>query len=143
VRKFAKFIGELPFVGKMTIRPFVYSFYQSKTETERQRSYLHLMILLVFFVLFHAVLGWMGLQMFGFVAPIWVRVAGGLYALANICVVLTQIYLGFRVTKFLFDGLYPRTNRVRPEWNSAEALTMVSVTIGGQIVFFLLYSLYK
>lgn len=143
MKEFARFIGMLPFAGKMTIRPLVYRFYQSTTKTERRRSYLHLVVLLVFFVLFHAVQAKMGVQALSFNAPTWVKAISGLYALANICVVLTQMYLGFRATNFLFKGLYPRTNRSHPKWTDVEVVTILAVTLGGQIVFLLLYSLYK
>jgi hypothetical protein len=143
MREFARFINILPLSGKITIRPLVYRFYQSTTETERGRRYLHLVVIIAFSILLHAVQAKMGIQALNFNAPTWAKAISGIYALTNICVVLTQIYLGFRATIFSFKGLYPRTKRSHPDYTGVQVIVMLAVTLGGQIVFFLIYSSYN
>ena len=140
---FTKFVGRLPFAGKMSIRPLVFGLYHSTTAVERRKSYLYILTLLVFFVLLHAVQARMGIQALGFNSPIWAKAISGLYALANVFVVLTQLHLGFRTTRFFFGGLYPRSKRSYVDYSGAEVEIMLAVTIGGQIVFLSLYSIYR
>lgn len=143
MKKFTKFIGKFPFSGKISIRSLVFSLYQSTTVVERRKSYLRLVALLVLFVLVHGVQAGMGVQVLGFDSPIWAKAISGLYALINICVVLAQVHLGFRTTQFFFKGLFPRRRRSYVEYSGAEANVMCTVTLGGQIIFLLLYLLYK
>lgn len=140
---FSKFVGRLPFAGKMSIKPLVFALYQSTTSIERLKSYISILILLIFFVLLHTVQARMGIQALSFNSPIWAKAISGLYALANIFVVMTQLHLCFRTTRFFFVGLYPRRKRSYAGYSGDEMMTMLVVTLVGQIVFLSLYSLYK
>lgn len=138
---FTKFVGRLPLSGKMPIRLLVFGLYHSTTAVERRKSYLYILTILVFFVLLHVVQAIMGIQVLGFNSPIWAKAISGLYALVNVFVVLTQLHLGFRTTRFFFRGLYPRSKRSYIDYSGAEVA--MAVTLVGQIVFLSLYSIYK
>ncbi|NTW13930.1 MAG: hypothetical protein HGA31_02770 [Candidatus Moranbacteria bacterium] len=140
---FTKFIGKLPFSGKLAIRPLAYRFYLSTTSSERKRSYLALLALLAFYVLTHAVQAEMGTEILRQDSPIWAKVIAGIYAVVNTCVTLTQIHLCLRATHYLFLGHYPRIQRSVPEWSDAETKRMVSVTFIGQAIFLVVYILFK
>jgi hypothetical protein len=140
---FTKLVGRLPFAGKMSIRPLVFGLYHSTTAIERRNSYLRILRLLAFFVLLHAVQTEMGIQALGFDSPIYAKAISGLYVLANVLVILTQLHLVFRTTRFFFSGLYPRSKRGYVGYSGAEMAIMLAVTIGGQIVFLSLYILYR
>ena len=142
MKSFAKLIGKLPFAGKLAIRPTIFSFYQSVTERERRRNYLWLLLLFVSFVLLHGVQAKMGIEALGFDSPIWAKMVSALYAAANICVIVTQIYLGFRVTRFVFTAPYPRMRRKGNDYSAKQANTMLVVTLGGQVIFLILYCWY-
>jgi hypothetical protein len=143
MESFAKLIGKLPFAGKIAIRLIIFSFYQSMTAQKRRWNYLWLMLLLVFFVLFHGVQAQMGIEALSFDAPYVVKVVSALYAVANVCVVLTQMYLGFRATHFLFCAPYPRMQRRDRGYSAANTAIMFAITLGGQTIFCFLYNLYS
>ena len=143
MKRFAKLIGRLPFAGKMTIRPFIFTLYHSTTMEERKRSYLRFVVLIIFFVLLHGVQAEMGIRALSFNSPLWAKAISGLYAIANISVVLTQIYLGFKATRFRFCAPLPRAKRKDDGYSSADALIMMAVTLGGQILFLFFYNWYR
>lgn len=143
MKSFAKFISRLPFTGKISIKQLVFGLYQATTPEERRRSYLKLAALLVLFILPHAVQMKMGISALGFNSPIWAKGVSALYALANSCVVLTQIHLGYRTTRFFFWGLYPRAKRSYAKHSGTEVAIIRAVTLGGQIIFLSLYNLYR
>jgi uncharacterized membrane protein YhaH (DUF805 family) len=142
MKSFAKLVGKLPLIGKLLIRPYVFNLYQSMTSRERRRNYIHLMVLLVLFILFHGVLAKMGIRALSFDSPMWVKVISVLYAIANICVILSQIYLGFRATHFFLKAPL-RAGKNDCGYSDAETVVMIIVTLGGQIVFFSLYLWYS
>jgi len=142
MKSFFRFIGMLPFIGKIGIKLLVYHFYQSMTASERKQSYLHLIVFLAYSILLHATQAMVGIQALSFNSPLWVKVISGLYAIINICVILTQAYLGLRITNFWRRGMCPRTNKAMPEWTISEVATMLAVTFGGQIFFITLYLWY-
>lgn len=140
MKGFTKFIGRLPFAGKMSIKPLVFGLYQSTTQEERQWAYAKLAGLLVAFILLHGVQMTMGVEALEFDSPIWAKVVSALYAIVNFCVVLTQLHLGYRTTRFYFKGLYPKTKRGYTEHSGNEVAIMLAVTLGGQIIFLSQYS---
>jgi hypothetical protein len=143
MKSFTRFVGRLPFSGKLLIRQFVFGLYRSTTKTERRRKYLSLVILLSIYVPVHVLQAVLGIQALDFNAPIWVKVFMSLYALINISVVLVQISLGFRATKFCFRGLYSQTKKkYNHVLSTSERRTIQLVTGGGQITFVVLYALY-
>ena len=143
MKRFAKLIGMFPFCGKLTIRPFVFGIYQSTTGGGRWKNYAALMVVLLLFILLHGLQAKMGVEALNFSAPIWVRGVAGLYALINACVVLTQIHLVFRATYFSLAKPLAKEKRVYYCHSEAEKLKMIVITLGGQIVFLLIYILYK
>lgn len=143
MKGFAKLIGRLPFAGKMSIKSLVFGLYQSTTREERQWSYAKLAGLLVLFILLHGVQMKMGIRALEFDSPIWAKVVSAIYAIANFCVVLTQIHLGYRTTRFFFRGLYPRVKRSYTEHSGTEVAIMLVVTLGGQIIFLSQYLWYS
>ncbi|MEK7514468.1 MAG: hypothetical protein AAB587_01455 [Patescibacteria group bacterium] len=143
MKSFAKLVGMLPFIGKMLIRPYVFNLYQSTRGEERRWSYVYLMVLLVLLTLFHGVLAKMGIRALSFDSPIWVKAISALYTITNICVILSQIYLGFRATCFFLRARENRAWRNDTGYSAAEAVTMIAVTLAGQIIFFSLYLWYS
>lgn len=143
MKSLAKLIGKLPFAGKMSVRRKISALYQSTTAGARRQNYLYFMVFLAIFVLLHAVQACMGIETMSFDAPLWVRGIGAFYATVNICVSLTQVYLGFRATRFCLCAPYPRTVKKDDGFTDAQATAMVAVTLGGQILFLLLYLRYK
>mgnify|MGYP001600585050 FL=1 len=99
--------------------------------------------LLVLYIFFHGIQAEIGFEALHFDAPVWVRIIFGLYATANTCVVLTQIYLLYRITIFLFKASLPRIKRNPPEFSDVEKVRMVGITIGGQILFFVFFLAYQ
>jgi hypothetical protein len=139
MKSFAKLIDKLPFAGKLTIHPVIFGLYQSTTKEERRSSYLQILGLLILFILFHVLQVNMGIKALEFNAPVWVKVVSALYAIANTCIVLTQIYLVFRTTRFYFCAPLPRMMREYAGYSDVQAVTMIAVTLGGQIIFLSLY----
>ncbi len=143
MKSFTRFVGKLPFTGKMPIRQFVFDLYRSTTKEERRRKYLSVVILLSVNVLMHGAQAAIGIQALSFKTPLWAKVFMGLYTLTNISVVLAQISLVFRATGFCFRGPYSREKkRYRDVFSTSEIKTMWAVTVGGQIAFVFLYALY-
>ena len=143
MRSFVRFVNRLPLAGKLAIRPFIFSLYQSTTKKERRRRYLSVLILFGFLFCTHVYQAWSGFRVFSFNAPIWAKAIGGLYALVNASVVVAQVSLLIRATRFFWKGAFPRTKyRQCRLFSSSEALTMMVVTLGGQIVFGLTYFAY-
>lgn len=143
MKRFARFIGTLPFLGRMKIRPRAYAFYLSTTRTQRRQNFTHLLVLLMFFVLLHAYLAWFGFYAMNFESPFWVKGIYGFYALVNSCVALVQVHLSFRAYIFLHKELYPQAKRSYPKWTSTEELIMWVVTLGGNVIFFVCYFKYR
>lgn len=143
MKGFTKLIGRLPFTGKMSIKPLVFGLYQSTTREERLWSYAKFASFLVLFILLHGVQMKMGIRALEFDSPIWTKVVSAIYAIVNFCVVLIQIHLGYRTTRFFFRGLYPRAKRGYTEHSSTEVAIMLAVTLGGQIIFLSQYLWYS
>ncbi len=143
MKKVANLVSRLPFVGKLCIGQLIFALYFSMDKFERRKKYLMLMILLMTFILGHAVQLNMGIQAMSFRSPVWAKVISFLYAAANFGVVLTQIYLTFRSTVFFFKERYPKRRRSYKECSYGEIFTMLIVTSLGQAVFFMQYSYFK
>jgi len=143
VKSFVKLIGRLPFAGKIPIRPFVFGLYQSTTTAKRRRSYLWLMALLVLLVVAYGAGARMGVRALSFDSPTWAKAISVAYVVVNACIILTQIYLGFRATRFCLRASYPRVKRSNTGYSYAEIAVMFVVTSTGQFMFFLLYFLYN
>lgn len=109
----------------------------------RRFSYLGVVVLLSYFVYAHTSQAWDGLQVLGFNAPIWAKAIGGLYALVNASVVVAQVSLLIRATRFFWKAPFPRTTRKSPLYTLSEFLLVSAVTIGGQAVFWSVYHSYK
>jgi len=139
MKKFAQLIGRLPFAGKMAIRPLIFALYSSTKKVERRNSYLLLMSLLIMYILLHGVQMKMGIRALEFESPTWAKVISALYAITNFCVVLTQIQLCYRATRFFMRGLYPRVKRSYVENSRLEIAIMLAVTLGGQIIFLYIF----
>lgn len=142
MKRFVSFISAFPFSGKVIIRSRVYKFYQSRTKEEQKRNYLFLIALLIFSFFGHTAQAAMGVQLI-FHSPLWLKALSSLYTAANICVILVQIYIGYRVTSFLSKNLSARGKRLVPKYTTAEIVGMVAATWGGQIIFLSLYFLYR
>ncbi len=143
MRSFAKFIGRLPFVGKMSIKPLVFALYQSTTPEERRWNYFKLASFLTLFILLHGVQMQMGITALKFDSPVWAKIVSAFYGVTNFCVVLTQIHLGYRTTRFFLKGLYPRVRRNYTKHSGSEVAIMLAVTLGGQIIFLSQYLWYS
>lgn len=143
MKKFARLIGRLPFCGKLAIQPLTFKLYESMTVKERKHNYLKLCALLVIFILCHVSQVRMGFNGWSFNAPIPFKIASALYAIINASVVLTQIYLTYRVSRFFFCSPLPRAKREYALYPPKEVLLMLLVTYGGQIVYQVFYSKFK
>ncbi|PWU24001.1 hypothetical protein C5B42_01100 [Candidatus Cerribacteria bacterium 'Amazon FNV 2010 28 9'] len=135
MKRFIRFINSLPFCGKVAIQPVVYHLYESTTRKERRLWFVGLVILLGNLVYFHSANAIAGLQVVMHAPPLWAGVICGIYALANICVVMAQIALGIRAFKFLLKGSYSRVKRQHKLTPLNEVIFMVVVTAGGQLLF--------
>ena len=135
----AQLVGKLPFAGKITLRPFIFGLYLSTTKERRRTAWLNLLALLIIFSLGHGKQVRMGIKICEYGVPVWVRAIGALYAMINASVILTQVYLAYRITRFYFRGPLPRMDRTYVEYSAAQTMTMTAVTLGGQILFGALY----
>jgi hypothetical protein len=143
MKKFAKFVGKFPFAGKMSIRPLIFNLYQTTSETERRHTFLCLMGLLVVFIFFHALQARMGIQALKFESPNWAKLIFALYAIINISVVITQIYLCYRAIRFYVLAVFPQRKRGYNDYPAKESIKMVIVTLSGQFIFLSFYFLYQ
>lgn len=134
MRGFVRFINRLPFAGKMSIRPLVFLLYSSTTRGRQWASYAGLIILLAVFVVGHSFQARDGMAA-AMAGPVSVKIVGGLYAVANISVVIAQVYLAGRVTLFIRRGLTPRRKKAYRGFSLTSVIIMIAVTLGGQIVF--------
>lgn len=132
-----RLINGFPFAGKPAIRRLIFDMYQSTTAVERRRRYLQTMGWLIVFALLHAGQATMGIYALGFNAPIWVKIIDVLYVAANVGVVIAQIQLCFRATRFFFRfrDLFSKTNRNYTDYSDAAAGMMVALTLVGQAIF--------
>lgn len=143
MKKFARTISYLPLAGKIWIAPVVFGLYGATTNSRRTAWFCLALILLVLFIFAHGKQAQIGFEALHLDAPTWVRIIFGLFAVANACVTLTQIYILYRITVFLFTASLPRTKRSRPGFSLIEKLRMIGVTSVGMALFFVLYRAYK
>lgn len=143
MKKFARCIGALPFLGRMKIRPYTYRFYQSESKEGRLFHYTRLKLLLIFFVILHACFVGLGIHALSFNAPILAKGIYVTYALINMSVVLVQVHLYLRARVFWSKDLYSRGNKSHPKWSSLEERAMWTVTLGGNLIFIICYFLYR
>lgn len=139
MKSFTMFINNIPFSGKVVIRPLAFNFYHSVSLKERFRSYVALIALLLFYILAHGVQALMGLELVKAYAPTWAKVIGTVYAVINLCVTLVQIHLVYRVTCFFRRGLFPRLKRHYVDYSISAQCAMVCFTLAGQLVFLFPY----
>jgi hypothetical protein len=144
MKTLARFVGKLPFSGKVLVRLLALLFFYSTTKISRWLIYICLMVFLALFILVHGAQVVFGLEVMYFTCPIWAKLYSGFYALANLCVVLTQIYISFRATHFLCKGRYSRVKRsIVYKWTLAEVVFMLVVTLGGNVAFLAIYIEYR
>lgn len=117
--------------------------YQSRSFSERLKCYLILMGVFLFLSLGHGIQLIAGLHLtFTEGVPIWVVMLGVLYAGINFSVILTHIYLGCRVTKFLFSKEYSSFSASNLSDNSKSDRNTIIITLVGQIIFLAIYFWY-
>ena len=133
---FIRFIGKLPFAGKLIIRQLAHNLYVSRDAEECLASYWRLVRLLVFFVLAHFIQFRYGIEAMYSDLPLWTKLIGGLYALANGLAITAQTHLVIRATRYLLKGSLAHHRRRYIHHTAAESLTALMVTIGGQAAFF-------
>jgi len=142
MKRFARLIGRLPFCGKLTIRPLFFGLYRGMTRAERRDSYLALMLTLAVFIPVHAFQALMGVAVLCRHPPVWAAAIGGLYALANACVTLTQFQLACWTTWFYCRAPLPSMRTGYTDYTSSQAVYMLAVTLGGQFLFLAVYAVY-
>lgn len=142
MKRFTKIIGKLPLSGKVAIRQLVFGIVQSTTWEVRKRYYIGFMILLTISIPVHGMQLLLGLIALGFNSPIWARIVSVLYALVNLCVILTQAYLGYRMIRFVSRQLYSQVKRNYIDYSFDKSLTMTAITLGCQLIFLLQFFLY-
>ena len=132
---FSKLIGQLPLAGKLMIRPMLFSVYLSTNKTQRNLNYAFALVLLLFLVWAHSYQAVSGIEALFISPPLWAKSISALYASVNIGVTIVQAYLCFKLTHFVFRARLTRTRKFIPDYTLIEVLTMLTVTLGGQIVF--------
>ena len=141
MRRFTKFIGRLPFCGKYRIRKWSFRFYYSTTPAERRKHYCILLIMLLFDVLSHSFLAWLGLSALTTLAPAWANLVFVLYCIANGCSAVAQAHLIYRASRFHFDltSPYPRRPRSLPAYKFSGRVACIAFTAAGQLLFIAAY----
>lgn len=139
MRTYFSVISRLPLAGKLAIRPV----YLSTNPKRRYTNYAVLINTLLLYSVGHLYQAVIGATFLWFDAPLWVKALGVAYAVINGSVVLFHIYLGARVTRFLFKKRYPKTERAPKSFSASEALWMVGVTLGGQLAVLVAYFVYS
>ena len=143
MKKFARFVGRFPFAGKLAIRPLVFLFYESRTRAQCRFRYSVVATFILVFAMMHEAQirsGWRLLQ----AADLFlIKAFSFLYVFANVCSVIVQFYLTWRMTRFLMVGSFPRRKKALVRlYSMAEAGVMLTVTLGVQFFFIFLYRLH-
>jgi hypothetical protein len=143
MKKFAKFISSLPFSGKIALGKLVFAVYFARTFSERKRAFIKVLVILILFLLGHTQQALMGFEGIHSHAPIWIMPIFFLYFLTNTGVVITQIYVTYRVTKFYLGNNYPKENKnILKKISEKSAKRMSIFTWLGQIIFIVPYIIY-
>jgi len=92
-------------------------------------------MLLVFFILAHAIQAMIGIQAVGFNSSAWVKVIAGFFAFGNFVVILAQIHLYIRVKRFFYRGLFSKGKRSYMDYSKTQVVAMITTTAGLQAIF--------
>jgi hypothetical protein len=142
MRRLTIWMGRLPLAGKLTIRPLLFDIYTATSRKKRIVWYIVFMAVIVLSLIGHGAQAQMGLEAFQFHSPLWARAYSVLYACVNSCVVVVHAYLGYRTTRFLQRGRYPKSRRQYTHHSGGETATAFLVTMAGQLTFALQYIWY-
>lgn len=91
-------------------------------------------------IFLHGSIAWVsGTLAFKTSLPMLLRTYVAIFALINACVSLTQTYLAWRVTRFMFTT-QPFAKRLRPApaYSTRESASMVILTTSGGLFFLLI-----
>lgn len=139
MKRFARFIGKLPFSGKYPVRDSMIDVVRSSTPEERRIAAIKCLSFLALYVALHAFQLWLGVRLVRVSTDLLPKSVGVVFALVNFCVVLTQSYQFCRMVKLLIRrrGKYycGGGNRGKFYGTVSERLMAASITVAGQAVF--------
>ncbi len=134
MKKIAIFIGKLPFVGKLVIRPVIFGLYQSQTFYKRLIYYCLLVVILLYFVFVHGSQMISAIKYFNLNSSFILKGVCCVFAVVNFCVTLTQLYLIYRSTCFFIKGKYLKKIHHYRDYSFLEKVIMFVTTLSGQII---------
>lgn len=110
MKRFARFVGKMPFAGKFCVKRAIMDVVSSRTPTIRFISALSCLMILTLLTLLHGFQAWLGVRLIIAPVSLFARGVGAIFAVTNLLVTVTQAYLLYRVVKFLIRrrGKYRR-----------------------------------
>ncbi len=138
MKRFARFVGKMPFAGKFCVKRAIMDVVSSRTPTMRFISALSCLMILTLLTLLHGFQAWLGVRLIIAPVSLFARGVGAIFAVTNLLVTVTQAYLLYRVVKFLIRrrGKYRRRGATyRSHFAVWDYLLSFAVTLGGQILF--------
>lgn len=135
MKRFVRFVGRLPFAGKIPIRNHYFGMHRAETDRERNSHYYVLNILFCLMTIGHGGQAVMSLyDLYFYIAPLWAHAIYLIYFLLNVMVIVTQVSLWMRVCG---DYTEERVRTLHGESTLplSDQLYATAVTIGIQAVF--------
>lgn len=137
MKRYSKFVGKLPFSGKIAIKECLVNLYTQETLKDRLKVFSGVVLFLLLFIFAHLMQSSMGVTLFLTTDFVAVKIMALVYAAVNLMVSIEQVYLLIRSTYFII-----RTRKSMRIGKSREAKTTkrevvlaVIVTLAGQIIF--------
>ncbi len=139
LKRLSIFVNSLPLGGKLNIRKYLYSAYSGSPEQRLTKSLFAIFILIVM-ILGHGVQVIMGLALMNKGVSLPVTLVGLSYMVVNAMVVYTQCILFIRLIIHLIRFRNRGYSVINPKpYSFGYQLLCMVVTLGGQIVFGLVY----
>jgi hypothetical protein len=139
-KKFVYAVNDIPFAGKLTIRPLAYHYWNARTTPEKSSWFIGLVFVLALFIFGHGTQSVLGFGNFSHHHSFLLNIIFLVYGLVNLAVSIAQTHLLFRAIKHLFKRL-PKTKRKYVGMGCWPTVLCVLVTLLGQITFFVAYSI--
>jgi hypothetical protein len=138
----SNWVNRLPFAGKLSLRPVVLAVYTADKKTKKLKA-LGAFLLLSLFIVAHSSQVQLGVRGYSNHDLIPIKGFFLIYALANVLVTYTQCIIFSRLLVHLFRSKDKRSRHLSSgifqEYRPSYALTCILVTLGGQVIFGLLY----
>lgn len=147
-----KWIGMLPFSGRLILKPALFSVYGCRGKKKFKRLTFAL-IVLILFIAGHSFQAYLGYSLFKYTGYLVVKIVAVIYATVNVLVTYCQVFLFFRVTihclkRIKTDWRKKRrrkkiSDREIPEFSVRQQIIFASITLAGQIIFFLCQTIFS